>query len=89
MAQHPAEFVRCASRRGGTERGDAVARQTGRHTRHRIAFVERVEAVNAVHMDVDEAGDNVVIVEREVRRLRITCPWRLACTDLDDPILRR
>src|SRR5580765_8728105 len=69
VAQHPSEFVRRARRGGWTEGGDAVPRQAGRHPRHWVALVERVEPIDAVDVHVNETWDDVVTVEGEERRL--------------------
>ena len=63
--QHAAQRRRPARNRRRTERGDPVARQAPGHVANRVGAVERVHTLDAVHVDVDEAGDDVVAREVE------------------------
>ena len=67
-----------AGDRRRAERGDPVPRQPRRHRPDRITVgVERVDPFDAVHVDVDEAGDDVVAVEvASARRAAWATPRR-------------
>ena len=67
LREHAAEGIGATGHGRGTEGGDAVARQTRSHCRDRRPLVEAVDAINAVHMHVDEARNNVVALECEAR----------------------
>src|SRR5262249_52924089 len=70
LIEHTAQRRRTAGHRRRTERRDAVARQTIGDERNGIAVgadVERIDAVDTVDVNVDEARDDVVAVKRELR----------------------
>ena len=70
LFEHAAEGTGSAGNRCRTERRDAVPRQLRRNRRYRAASIERIDAVDAVHVDVDEAGNDAVAVESK-RRQRV------------------
>ena len=61
LFEDAAERVGRTRHRRGTERGDAVLRQQRRHRRDRIAVVQRVVPLDAVHVHVDEPGHDVAV----------------------------
>ena len=69
LVQDATERLRPARHGRGTERRDAIPRQPFRDRANGIALrthVQRIDAVDAVHMDVDETGHDVMAVKREV-----------------------
>ena len=85
LIEHGAKTLRRAGHGGRAERGDAIARQPRRDRGDRVAVrpvVERVHAVDAVDVDVDEAGNDVVPVEGK-RRLAVAARRRIGA-DFDD-----
>jgi hypothetical protein len=65
LREHAAEGIGGTRHGRGTERGDAVTGQTRSDCRDRRSLVEAVDAADAVHMDVDEARNNVVALKGE------------------------
>ena len=53
--EHRAKLVGRTGDRRRAKRGDAEARQPRRDARDRVAAIERVGSLDAVHVDVDEA----------------------------------
>jgi hypothetical protein len=67
LIEHMPQRVRRTRNRRRTERGDAITRQSSRDRGDRVASVEGIHAVDAVHVHVDETGDDVVPVKGEQR----------------------
>jgi hypothetical protein len=66
-----------------TETGDAVSRQLLRDGCDGIPIVERIDSVDAVHVHVDEAWNDVVTVER---KQRMRAGRRRISSNLRDPL---
>jgi hypothetical protein len=83
LVEHAAKRIGTAGDRGGAERGDAVARQPSGDRLYGITDGERVDALDAVHVHVDESGHDVVMVKRESRM----CAVDAAGANFDDASL--
>ena len=64
LVQYSPQRVGTARDSRRTERGHAVPRKSRGDGPERVAPVERVEPLYTVHMDVDEAGNDVVVLQR-------------------------
>src|SRR5439155_6757509 len=85
LVEHSPKCVRRAGQRRRTECDDSVARQPRGDGSDRISPVQRIEALDAVDVYVDESGYDVVIVKRK-RGMRMPAGWRRVGTDFDDAL---
>ena len=87
LIEHAAQRLGSAGDGRRTERRHAVLRKSFGNRRDRTSRcggIQRVDSLDAVNVDVDEAGHDVMSVERE-QRMRVAGRRRVGA-DLDDPI---
>src|SRR5687767_7774036 len=70
LFQKELQIVRAARHGGGTKGGDAVTRQLNGDPRDYASAVERVMTGDAVHVHVDEPGNDVAVGDVDDRRTR-------------------
>ena len=82
LIEHCPQGPRRARQRRRTECRDTVARKARSDRANGSGAAERIDSVDAVHVDVDQPRHDVVIVKRKRRRLSASA-WRVGA-NLDD-----